>query len=214
MAVRANLATHPYPNRRLLSLVFGLIILVCAGLIKPFLGQLELARVNARATQAEVATQQQQKNGLEKRIPPPVTPDLLSSPERELLTASAALIERRVFPWSRLLQDLEANLGNDVRLTRINVALKDVSKVNLLRPGTAPMDVSMVVVGKQLDNVLNMMKSLRATGRFDQFRPRKQSVVEGTQEIEYEVDMTYVPSEGKPRAQGPETSQVRLSADH
>jgi len=74
MAVRTNLATHPDTNRRLLSLILGLTILVCAGLTKPFLEQLELAKVSAQATQAEAATQQQQINELRKRIPPPHKP--------------------------------------------------------------------------------------------------------------------------------------------
>jgi hypothetical protein len=191
MAVKTNLATKPYTNRRLLSLILGLIILVCAAMSNLFVEKLAVAKVNAQTLQAETTTQQQHIAELQKRIPPPVTPDQLSSRERELLMAASALIERRVFPWSKLLQDLEMNLGKDVRLTRINVALEDISKVDLLRPGTAPMEISMVVIGKQLDNVLDMMRSLQASGRFTQFRPRKQSLVEGTQEVEYEVEMTY-----------------------
>jgi hypothetical protein len=168
-------------------------MLVCAGLAKPFHEHLELARIRAQAIQAEVESQRRQINELRRRIPPPVTPDQLSSQERELLAAASELIERRVFPWSKFLHDLEANLGNDVRLTRVNVALEDAAGVDPLRPGTAPMKVSIVVVGRQLDNALDMMKRLQITGRFDQFKPRKQSVVEGTQEIEYEIDMTYTP---------------------
>jgi len=193
MAVRTNLATNPYANRRLMSLIFGLVILVCALMARQFVGALEVAGVNAQAIQAEVETQQRQISELRKRIPPPVTPDQLSPQERELLIGASALIERRVFPWSKLLHDLEVNLGKDVRLTRINVALEDASKVDALRPGTAPMALDMVVVGRQRDNVLDMMRALQASGRFDRFRPRKLSVVEGTQEVEYEVEMTYTP---------------------
>ena len=194
MAVRTNLSTRPYANRRLLSFGLGFITLVCAGVTRPLLDQLDSVRVSAKAAQAEVETQQQRIRELEKKIPPPVKRDDLSPKERELLTAASELIEQRVFPWSRLLHDLESNLGNDVRLTQISVALVDPSKINLLSPGTAPMDVSMLVVGKQLDDVLNMMRSLQATGRFDQFEPRKQTTVEGTQEIEYEIEMTYTPN--------------------
>jgi hypothetical protein len=193
MAVRTNLATYPFANRRLASLILGVTILVGALMAMQFGERLEVAEVNAKAVRAEVEGEQQQIRELRKRIPPPVTPDQLSPQERELLIGASALIERRVFPWSKLLRDLESNLGYDVRLTRINVALKDPSKVDLLRPGTAPMEISMVVIGKQLDNVLEMMRSLQATGRFREFRPRKQTVVEGTQEVEYEVEMTYTP---------------------
>lgn len=193
MAVRTNLATDPFANRRLVSLILGVASLVGALTATQFVEQLEATEVNAKAVRAEVETQQQQIRELRKRIPPPVTPDQLSPQERELLIGASALIERRVFPWSKLLRDLESHLDPDVRLTRVNVALQDPTKVDVLRPGTAPMEISMVVIGKQLDNVLKMLQSLQASGRFRAFRPRKQTIVEGTQEVEYEVEMTYTP---------------------
>jgi hypothetical protein len=51
----------------------------------------------------------------------------------------------------------------------------------------------MTVVGRKLQNVLDAMTALRATGRFTNFRPRRQAVLEGTQEVEHEVDVTYSP---------------------
>jgi hypothetical protein len=186
------LATSPSINRRLLSLSLVAIILVCAGLAKPFLDHLELAKVNAEAIREEIVTQEQQIRELEKRIPKSVKADELSFQERERLTAASTLIERRVFPWTRLLHDLESRLNNDVRVTQVNVELADPSRVDLLRPGTAPMKVSVIIVGRQLSNVLDLIRSLQATGRFA-FRPRKQTSVEGTQEIEYEVEMLYLP---------------------
>lgn len=188
-----NLATSPGANRRLVGLILMLGILLGGWMATRLADRLEATRVQARAVQAEVETQQQQISQLRRRIPPPVTPDQLSPSERELLLGASALIERRVFPWSNLLRDLETHLGPHVRLTRINVTLPDSTNVDLLRPGTAPMKISMVIIGKQLENVLEAQRSLQATGRFREFRPRKQNLVEGTQEIEYEVEMTYTP---------------------
>lgn len=193
MVVRTNLATRPYANRRLISLGLVLVIVLGGWLGKLFLEQLESTRRVARAVEAETQIQQRQIAELRKRIPAPVKPDELSPQQIELITAASSLIERRVFPWSRLLKDLETYLGNNVRLTRINVALADPERVDALRPGTSPMQVSMTVIGRQLDDVLDMMKSLQNTGRFSRLQSKKQVVVEGTQEIEYEVEMLYTP---------------------
>lgn len=193
MVVRTNLATRPYANRRLISLGFVLVIALGGWLGKLFLERLESTRRMARAVEAETQIQQRQIAELRKRIPAPVKPDELSPQQIELITAASSLIERRVFPWSRLLKDLETYLGNNVRLTRINVALADPERVDALRPGTSPMQVSMTVIGRQLDDVLDMMKSLQNTGRFSRLQSKKQVVVEGTQEIEYEVEMLYRP---------------------
>lgn len=188
-----NLATHPFTNRRLVTLGLGVLSLLCLGLTGHFADELKRARVRQAVMATRLSVQERQMAKLRQRIPPPVTPDQLSSDERELLEAAAILIERRVFPWSKLLGDLESNLGKDVRLVHINVALEDVSQIDPLRPGTAPMEVSMQLIGRRLDDVLETIRALRATGRFSHFRPRKQSPVEGTQEVEYEIDMTYRP---------------------
>lgn len=188
-----NLATHPFTNRRLVNSGLSALVLLCVGLTVHLAGELRLARVRQEAMATRLRVQEQQIARLRRRIPPPVTPDQLSSEERELLEAAAVLIERRVFPWSKLLGDLESNLGKDVRLVHINVALEDVSQIDPLRPGTAPMEVSMQLIGRRLDDVLETIKALRATGRFSHFRPRKQRPVEGTQEVEYEIEMTYRP---------------------
>ena len=191
MIITTNLATHPYTNRRRLSLGLGFVILIGSLLGGQFRGQRELARVSALAIQTEVQTQDQQIKELQKRIPPPVTPDQLKAEERELLVEASALIEQRLFPWSRFLREVEAALGPDVRVTRVNVALEDPSAINPLQPGTAPMKVSMVLIGKQLDDVLGTMATLRETGRFSDLIKKKQTALEGTQEIEYEVEVRY-----------------------
>ncbi|MCS6804525.1 MAG: hypothetical protein RMM98_13965 [Acidobacteriota bacterium] len=193
IAVRTNLATRPYANRRLISLGLVLVIVLGGWLSRLFLEQLEATRRMTRALEAEAQTQQRRIAELRKRIPAPVKPDELSPQQIELITAASSLIERRVFPWSRLLRDLETHLGDNVRLTRINVTLANPERIDALRPGTSPMQVSMTVVGRQLDDVLDMMRSLQNTGRFSRLQSKKQMIVEGTQEIEYEVEMLYTP---------------------
>jgi hypothetical protein len=193
MAVRANLATSPATNRRLLSLGLVAIVLICSVLVRQFVDELRDMQSQTRSSQEQLDIQQQQIEELRKRIPQSVTPDQLLARERELLTIAAVLIERRVFPWSQLLHDLETHMDKDVRMTRVNVGLEDFARVDPSQPGTAPMEISMVLVGKQLDNVLETMETLRATGRFSSPRLQKQSPIEGTQEVEFELEMTYRP---------------------
>jgi hypothetical protein len=193
MALKINLAKTPFGNRRLLAVGFVAAILMGGFLAVEFNEALGISEQQRQVVLNELNRQERQIAALKARIPPPVTPDLLKAEERELLAEASVLVERRVFRWSNLLDDLEQQLGNDVRLTSVSVALDDVSRIDALHPGTAPVEVSMIVVGRQLQNVLDAERSLRATGRFSNVRPRKQTVLDGTQEIEYELDVTYSP---------------------
>jgi len=193
MRLRTNLAKNPYGNRRLWVVALTAIMVVSSALTVEFKDQLNLSEQQRQAILNQVKQQEAQMAALRARIPPPVTPDQLKPEEREILTAASVLIERRAFRWSRLLQDIERSIGNDVRLTSMSVALDEASRIDALRPGKSPVEVSMIVVGRQLQNVLDAMTALRATGRFANFRPRKQAVLEGTQEVEYEIDVTYNP---------------------
>jgi len=193
MAVRTNLAKNPYGNRRAWVVALSAIIVMCSILTIGFKDKLSVSEQQRQAMLNEVKRQEDLMDKLRTRIPPPVTPDQLKPQERDLLTAASVLIERRAFRWSRLLEDIERHLGNDVRLTSISVALDETSRIDPLRPGKVPVEVSMIIVGRQLQNVLDAMTSLRTTGRFANFRLRKQTLLEGTQEVEYEIDVTYNP---------------------
>ena len=128
------------------------------------------------------------------KIPPPVRKEQLTAQERAALQSASVLIESRLFSWSKLLREVEGELGEGVRLTSISVSLADVSKVDQLNPGRAPLRISMVLVGKDLQQVLGTIDRLRKRGHFIRFSPRKQSVLEGTQEVEYEIDSIYMAS--------------------
>jgi hypothetical protein len=193
MAVRTNLAKNPYGNRRLWVVALSAIIVISFVLTVGFKEKLNVSGQQRQAMLGEVKRQETLMAALRARIPPPVTPDQLKPQERDLLTAASVLIERRAFRWSRLLEDIERHVGNDVRVTSISVALDEASRIDALRPGKAPVEVSMIIVGRQLQNVTDAERSLLATGRFTHFRYRKQAALEGTQEVEFEIDVTYNP---------------------
>jgi len=188
-----NLASKPFRNRRAWIAGIGLLMSVCVGMSLMLAVRARSFAWQADALAGLVRQQEGEIRRLRQQLPPPVAPEQLSPLEREAWRAAATLIERRVFPWSRLLQDIERNLVADARVTTIRVALEETAPVDVLNPGRAPVRVALTLIGRRLDDVLQVMERLRASGRFRDFRPRKQSLLEGTEEVEYELEMTYFP---------------------
>jgi len=194
-----NLASEPFRNRRAWIAGVGLLVGVCVGVSVGLAARARSFARQAEALSKLVRQQEVEIRRLRQHIPPPVAPEQLSPLEREAWRAAATLIERRVFPWSRLLQDIERNLIADARVTTIRVAPEETASVDVLSPGRAPVRVAFTVIGRRLDDVLQVMERLRASGHFRDFRPRKQSLLEGTEEVEYELEATYFP---EPRRSG------------
>lgn len=194
MFLRTNLASVPFANRRPILAACLVIIAASAWFGVRLNADLQKLQRESHILETEVRRQDQQIAALQARIPPPVRKEQLGADERMALQSASGLIESRLFSWTRLLKEIEGELANDVRLTSITVSLADLSKVDALNPGRAPLRVSMVLVGKDLQQVLETIDRMRKSGRFTKFVPRKESVVEGTEEIEYEIDSTYAPS--------------------
>ncbi len=193
MRVWLNMASEPFHNRRAWIAGVGLIVGVCVGASLMLAVQARSFVRQADALSEMVRQQEEEIRRLRQQIPAPVPPEQLSPLEREAVQAAAQLIERRIFPWSRLLQDIERNLVADARVTTIRVAPEESVPVDVLNPGRAPVRVSLTVIGRRLDDVLQVMERLRVSGRFRNFQPRKQRLLEGTEEVEYELDVTYFP---------------------
>jgi hypothetical protein len=194
MALKLNLATEPFRNRRLWLLVVAIVVLTSAGLSLSFAERAKSFAQQTDAVAKLVRQQESQIQNLRQQIPPPVRAEQLTLVEREAIKMAGFLIERRLFPWSALLDDVEKNLGGDTRVTTISVSPQADARVDLANPGRAPVQVAMTIVGRTLEDVLQLVERLQKSGRFAGFRPRKQSALEGTGEIEYEVEATYLPA--------------------
>lgn len=191
MAVRINLATEPFRNRRLWMFVVALVALTSGLLSYSWSKRSQMLLRQAEALASQIADQEHRIQSLRQRLPRSVPSDQLTPVEQEGIRTASFLIERRLFGWSRLLEVIERHLGPNVRLTTISVAPADDVPTDPLNPGAGPVKVSLTIVGKELADILDALDRLQRSGEFSRFLPRKQSILEATNETEYELDVFY-----------------------
>jgi hypothetical protein len=120
LAASTNLALRPFRNERLPWLLAAL--LAVAALLASFVHGRFFFRLLSRDEAGTVRTVREDEERiaeLEARLSaePPLK---VESSEIIRLQAFKELVDRRVFPWRRLLSELETTLSDDVRLTRIS----------------------------------------------------------------------------------------------
>ncbi len=122
MMASTNLALRPFRNERLLWLLSG--FLFGGALVTSFFHGRFLSRLvsgdeakTVRAVRQDEARIAELEEGM--AIEPPLK---IEASEIARLRAYKELVDRRVFPWRLLLTELEATLGDDVRLDRISPA--------------------------------------------------------------------------------------------
>ncbi|MEO5761376.1 MAG: hypothetical protein ABIR28_03605 [Vicinamibacteria bacterium] len=122
MATSTNLALRPFRNERLPWLLAGF-MLTAAILISIFHGRFigRLLSGNEADTVREVRQNEDRISELQRRVAnePPLK---LEAAEITRLRTLKELVDRRVFPWRRLLSNLEESLSEDVRLGSISPA--------------------------------------------------------------------------------------------
>ncbi|MEO8362457.1 MAG: PilN domain-containing protein [Vicinamibacteria bacterium] len=122
MATSTNLALRPFRNERLPWFLAGS-MLVAAIVISIFHGRFisRLLSGNEAATVREVRQNEDRISELERQVAtePPLK---LEAAEINRLRTLKELVDRRVFPWRRLLSNLEESLSEDVRLRSISPA--------------------------------------------------------------------------------------------
>ncbi len=120
MTVSTNLALRPFRNERLPWLMAGLLITVA--MVTSFAQGRFISRLlsgdeanTVRAVREDEARIVELEEGIARE--PPLR---IETAELARLHAFKELVDRRVFPWRRLLAELEGTLSDDVRLTRIS----------------------------------------------------------------------------------------------
>ncbi len=158
MSARLNLASQPFRNRTLpwtIAVVIALASIVA--LVFIFAKSSEMNR-QAIVVERDVSVLRQQWVDYEKKISE--IRQALTPEQRKLHDAAHALVDRKRFSWSRLFADLEANMPNNVRVSRINV--RDVGA----RGGQTVADLELSVISKDPADVTGMMGKMNSSGIF------------------------------------------------
>ncbi len=179
-----NLASKPFSNRILPWALTAIILFVSLiGLV--FVIRLTTnARNEASGLEAEIVglkTREHAALEAAKKLQ-----QELSADQKQALPAAHALVDRKMFSWSKLLADLEGSLPDKVKVTRI--AVRDVT-----RQGDQTVAQLDLAVFSQDPAVVNgMISSMHDEGIF-QAEIRNQSLQKGRGEAgtEYELFVIY-----------------------
>lgn len=113
--------------------------------------------------------------------------DKLSPEQRQLLSASHSLVNRKSFSWSYLFNELETVVPNNVKVSRI-----DVRDVYINQEGKMIADLEFAVISKADTAVTGMMSEMNNTGVFqtelvgqDLRKEDNESVTEWTMHVIY-----------------------------
>jgi Tfp pilus assembly protein PilN len=203
MSTSTNLARRPFRNERL-PWVLALVIFLSAVAISVGHARL-LSRLLAgdeantvrlvRADEARIAE-------LETAIPkePPLK---LEAAELARLRALKQLVDRRVFPWRRLLAELEDTLSDEVRLTRITPTPKQ---------GIGGMLIELTGEARSKDAAFSLAEALDASPAFSNAVLGSLSETEKVTEFVLEVQFDSVnPQRPLPSGLAPTNSSPGLS---
>jgi hypothetical protein len=204
MIKKINLSQRPFHNRKLFWMV-------CGGIMCGFwwMGQglwASIADTRSIVTRIEQSVAKE-KSALEQlRGAFPTGEIKLNADEIRKVQAAAWLIEQRGFSWTGLLEDLEQEFPEGVRL--VNVGLRDnrdnaansrSNKPDTTKPSNV-LSLRVQVIARSVDELLKMVKAADKRGVF-RFEPRVQDVAD-TGEYSFALDADYrltAPNARQPR---------------
>lgn len=177
-----NLSRRPFRNERLpwlLALLLLLGTLVLSLVHGRFLGRLlsgEEART-VRLVREDEARIAELEEGLAKE--PPLKVD---TAELARLRAFKELVDRRVFPWGRLLSELEVTLGDNTRLNKISPTAAKAPRGML---------VELAGVARTKDDAFTFAESLDASRAFS--NASLKSLTEQGDGVEFTMEVLFDP---------------------
>ena len=186
-----NLASEPFRNRRLFWLIIIVIFAVSSAVgfrtiqaISDFERQIAALEPKVKADEASAEAVKNANAGV----------SALTLEQNQALQAANALIARKSFSWSQLLNDLEHHVPDTVRVTKITmnkVAQRMRNSAN--DPGGKTVSLTLNGVAKNIGAVTQIVKNLGDSGIFDA-EPRSYTPVEGTEEYEFVLEVEYRPT--------------------
>ncbi|MBX3280118.1 MAG: hypothetical protein KF868_19115 [Acidobacteria bacterium] len=191
-----NLAGEPFRNRRLFWLGLLLVVVVSsmAG-IRMLRTVTDLdSRIAERAP--SIRALELQAREMEKNV---AGIQALTLDQTRTYWAANDLIARKAFSWTHLLNDIERTIPAGVRVLRVAVNRVPASDGSSASTAGANVLLTMEVVGKGVSHVTQMIADFNRTGIFI-VTPKWQKPVEGTEEVEFGLDIEYQPPASAPSA--------------
>ena len=157
MMLRGNLATRPFYNERIVTLLLALVAAIVVALT--VINVTRLTQLSARRSELRSQIAADESAAARVRQGAAAVQKGVDQSALVLLAGSAheanALIDQRVFSWTTLLTLIEGAIPMDVHLTSITPEFK---KGDII--------ITMMLVGKQAQTVTDFAKALEGTGAF------------------------------------------------
>jgi hypothetical protein len=157
--LRTNLATRPFYNERAVYLGLGVLALFGLAVLASLV--IRIVDLSGRNTELTARAEQAELERADLAARTAEVQGTVSSVALEEAAAAAreanTLIDQRVFSWTQFFNRIETTLPPDVMVT-------------LVRPDIAPgsVEVTMGVVGQELDAITTFIGALEASGAFSE----------------------------------------------
>jgi Tfp pilus assembly protein PilN len=191
-----NLATRPFYNERIVRLWIAVAALLVAALTV-----LNVSRVlyySRSDTELKSEASRDEARATDLRASAAKLRASVDMTQVEAASAQARLandlIDRRTFSWTLLMNQLEATLPPDVRVTAVRPKVESGGRIVL----------TLAVVARGVEDVNEFLESMEATGAFTGLLSREEQIDEDGQLVA-RVETTYVPHQdaGAPAAPVP-----------
>lgn len=205
--LRTNLATRPFYNDR--AVRTGLLVLALIALGLTLFNAIEILRLERASREARQTAAQNAAQALDIREKARVIRQSINQTALQAVQVSArdanALIDRRAFSWTALLNYFQATLPPDVRIASVTPQIDDEGR----------MLVAITVFARRAEDLSEFADALETTGAFSDVLPRQLAVEEdGT--LRSEVQGYYAPpaaGAAVPAGRASEPGKGNASAD-
>ena len=179
-----NLASKPFNNRIVPWTLTALVLFVSLIGLVVVVRLTTNARREASVTEAKINELKQREHTLmeaAKQVQNSFTPE-----QQLALPAAHALVDRKVFSWSRLLVDLEASLPDKIKVSRI--AVRDVTR----QSGQTVAQLDLAVFTESPATLSDWISQLHQEGTFEaELRNQQLQKGRGEAGTEYELSVIY-----------------------
>ncbi|NQW05183.1 MAG: hypothetical protein HQ485_14340 [Acidobacteria bacterium] len=157
MMLRGNLATRPFYNERLVMFLLAVVAAVVLALT--FFNATRLMQLSGRRSELRTQMSHDESGAAQVLANAAAVQNSVDRTALASLAWSAreanTLIDQRTFSWTTFFGYIEATIPQGVRLTAVS---PEIDKGNIV--------VTMLLIGRQADDVADFMTALEETGAF------------------------------------------------